>query len=152
MFRVLFRLVRYAFLAALAAAAAARLLLKSHAEPQTEEIDLVNIFGVERVASAADPFYGGKVTAAFSGTILDLRRATPAPTGIYLDVLVVFAGIDLVVPEGWRVMFEGKVFAGGFDDATATTADPDVPVVRIAGTVLFGGLRVSHHPIRGEWS
>lgn len=146
----LWRLVRYFSFAALAAAAVGKLVLRSHAGPETEEIDLVNIFGAERLATAADPFYGGKVTTAFAGTILDLREATPAPTGVYFDVLVAFAGVDILVPEGWRVVFQGKVLAGGFDDGTPHTGDPDAPVLRIAGSILFGGLRVSHHPLRSQ--
>lgn len=143
MIRFLFRLIRLVFVLLLGAAVAAKLLLKSHAEATTEEIDLVNILGGEHLISSADPFFGGKVTTVFAGTSLDLRRAVPAPTGVYLDILVVFGGVNLVLPPGWKVMFVGDVVAGGFEDLTRANSDPDAPIVRVGGLVAMGGLRAT---------
>jgi hypothetical protein len=142
----LFRLVRLAMVLALGAALAAKFLLRSHASEETEEIDLVNIFATEHLISSADPFFGGKMTTAFAGTTLDLRRAIPAPTGIYLDILVVFGDVSLVVPPGWRVVFDGSVVAGAFENLTQTTSDPDAPVLRLGGMVAFGALRATTRP------
>jgi hypothetical protein len=139
----IFRLLRLAFLAVLGAALAAKFLLESHAGEETEEIDLVNIFGGEHLISSADPFFGGKVTNVFGGTILDLRKVNPAPTGVSLDVLVVFGGLQLVIPRGWTILFDGTVFAGGFEDSTEPTSDPDAPVFRVSGLVILGGVRAS---------
>jgi len=142
-FRFIFRLVRIVFVAFLGAALAAKFFLESHAGEETQEIDLVNIFGGQQLVSSASPFFGGKITNAFGGTVLDLRKATPAPTGIYLDVLVAFGGLELVIPYGWRVVFDGTVFAGGFDDSTEPTTDSDAPLLRIGGLVTFGGVRAT---------
>jgi hypothetical protein len=142
-FRFIFRLFRLAFMTILGAAVVAKFVLRSNATEDTQEIDLVNIFGGEHLVSSADPFFGGKITNVFGGTILDLRKATPAPTGIYLDVLVVFGGLSLVVPHGWRVVFDGTVLGGGFDDLTQTPTDPDAPIVRLGGLVTAGGIRAT---------
>jgi hypothetical protein len=144
--RFLFRLVRLVMVLALGAALAAKFLLRSHASEETEEIDLVNIFGTQRLISSADPFFGGKVTSAFAGTTLDLRRVVPAPTGVYLDILVAFGAVSLVVPPGWRVVFDGKVVGGAFEDLTQTTSDPDAPIVRIGGLVALGALQAATRP------
>jgi hypothetical protein len=141
--RFVFRLFRLAFMAVLGTAVVAKLVLRSTATEETQEIDLVNIFGGEHLVSSADPFFGGKITNLFGGTILDLRKATPAPTGIYIDVLVVFGGLSLVVPNGWRVVFDGTVLGGGFDDTTRATTDPDAPIVRLGGLVAAGGIRAT---------
>ena len=143
MFRFIFRLLKLAFMSVLGAAVVAKFVLRSNATEETQEIDLVNIFGGEHLVSSADPFFGGKITNVFGGTLLDLRKATPAPTGIYLDVLVVFGGLSLVVPHGWRVVFDGTVLGGGFDDATQTPTDPDAPIVRLGGLVTAGGIRAT---------
>jgi predicted membrane protein len=143
MFRFIFKLLRIAVVAALGTAIAAKLLLESNAEPATEEIDLVSIFEGQQLISEAAPFYGGKVMAMFGGVVLDLRKATPAPTGIYLDLAVMFGGVSLVVPEGWRVKFEGNMMAGGFSDQTRTTAEEDVPTVTVTGFVAMGGLQAT---------
>lgn len=146
MFRSIFKLFRLVFVAMLGAAAAAKLLLESNARPDTEEIDLVSIFEGQQLVSEASPFYGGKVMAMFGGVMIDLRRATPAPTGVFLDLAVMMGGLNLVVPEGWRVRFEGKLFAAGFSDETRTTADDDVPTVTITGLVLMGGVQATTKP------
>ena len=143
MFRFIFKAIRLAFLAMLGTALVAKFMLKSNAGAETQEIDLVTVFGGENLVSSADPFYGGKILTMYGGTVLDLRKVTPAPTGIYLDVLLWMGGVDLVVPLGWRVDFTGKVLFGGFDDATQTTADPDAPMVRIGGIILCGRLRAT---------
>jgi hypothetical protein len=147
MFGLIFRLVRYAVVALLGAALAAKLLLQSHATEETEEIDLVNIFGGEKLISAADPFFGGKVTTLFGGTLIDLRRVVPAPTGIYLDILVAFGGLSLVVPPGWKVVFDGTVTAGRIEDLTRPVDDPDAPIVRVGGLVALGGVEATTRPL-----
>jgi hypothetical protein len=147
MFGFIFRLVRYAVVAVLGAALAAKLLLQSHANEETEEIELVNIFGGEKLISAADPFFGGKVTTLFGGTLIDLRRVVPAPTGIYLDILVAFGGLSLVVPPGWKVVFDVPVRAGRIEDLTRPVDDPDAPIVRVGGLVALGGVEATTRPL-----
>jgi hypothetical protein len=141
MLRFIFNLFRIAFVAVLGAAVAAKFLLESNAEPDTEEIDLVAIFEGQHLVSEADPFYGGKVMAMFGGVLIDLRKVTPAPTGIFVDLAVVMGGVSLVVPEGWRVKFDGRIVAGGFSDETRTTADEDQPTVTLTGFVMMGGVQ-----------
>jgi hypothetical protein len=142
--KFLSRLFKLGLIATLGAAAAAKFMLKSNAEPKTQEVDMVAIFEGEDLTSTADPFYGGKVLTMFGGTRLDLRQVVPAPTGVYLDLAMVFGGLDLIVPLGWKVDFTGKVSAGGFDDLTATDSKADVTVVNIGGFVAFGGVRVAN--------
>jgi hypothetical protein len=134
----LFRILRYAFFASLAVAGAAKFLLESNADPDTEEIDLVSIYEGKTLLTSADPFYGGKILAMFSGTLIDMRKATPAPTGIDLDVAMCFGGLSLIVPEGWRVRSEIDFMPGAFTDNTKTTAEQDMPTVRLRGYVAFG--------------
>ena len=143
MIKFIFKTIRLGFLTMLGTAIVAKFMLKSNAGEETQEIDLVTIFGGDNLASSADPFYGGKILTMYGGTVLDLRKATPAPTGIYLDVLAWMGGVDLVVPPSWRIDFTGKAIFGGFDDATQTTADLEAPTVRIGGLIVFGGLRAT---------
>lgn len=144
MFKFLFRLFRWFMIASLGAALAAKFLLESNAEPTTEEIDLVSIFDGRNLKSEADPFYGGKILTMFGGVMLDLREASPAPTGIYLDLTVCMGGVSLIVPEGWRVRCDANVVAGGWTDETRTTADDDVPTVYVSGTIFLGGLQATN--------
>ena len=146
MLRLLFHLVRLALIAVIGLGVAAKVLLESHAAEDTEEIDLVNIFGTSNLISAAKPFFGGKITTVFGGTHLDLRRVVPAPTGIYVDILVIFGGLSLVIPPGWKVVFDGALAAGRFEDLTRPATDPDAPILRIGGWVALSGVEVTSRP------
>lgn len=143
MFSFIFRQVRNALLLAMGAALVAKLVLESNADAETEEIDLMAIFEGHHLISTADPFMGGKVLVAFGGALLDLRGATPSPSGVLFDLTVVMGGLSLVVPEGWRVNWEGDIYGGGLSDETRTTADPDVPVVTLKGFVALGGVQIT---------
>lgn len=146
MFRFVFRLVKYVFFAAVATAGAAKLLLTSRADRDTEELDMVTAFEGTSLVSVADPFYGGRVLGMFSGTTLDLRRATPAPTGIHLDLALWCAGLQVVVPVGWRVRSDTNFVMSSLSDLTATTADPDVPVLHLSGVAVMSGVQVVSKP------
>jgi hypothetical protein len=143
MFRFLFNLMKTAAVVLFGTALVAKFVLESNAEPSTQEIDLIAIYGGQHLVSEAEPFYGGKVIAMCGGVLLDLRRVTPAPTGMFIDLAVVMGGVSLVVPEGWRVKFKGKVMLGGWSDNTRTTADQDVPTVDLGGFVVMGGVQAT---------
>ena len=139
--KLLLKLLRAVMIAALGAALTAKFLLESHAEPETEEIDLVAVFEGKHLASNADPFYGGHILSMFGGVLLDLRKANPAPTGIRLSTAVIMGGVSIIVPEGWQVVYEGNVYMGGWSDDTHATSDEDMPTVTITGYVIMGGIR-----------
>ncbi len=147
MFKFLWRLFRYTIIAALGAAAAAKLILESRAEPTTEEIDLVSIFEGRQLVSEADPFFGGKVLGLFSGTYIDLRKVEPAPTGIHIDLALVCSGLSIVVPEGWRLNSSVQQYAAGVADATRTGTDPDAVTVNLTGFAVCSGVSVSYKPV-----
>lgn len=132
------KLVWLAFSLVLGSAIVAKLTLRNQGEPTAQEVDMVSVFEARTLISEAAPFYGGKILTLFGQTSLDLRKATPAPTGIHLDLIVAMGAVSLVVPIGWRVEWQGDIYGGGFDDATRTTADPDATVVRVTGRV-YGG-------------
>ncbi len=151
MLRMIVRLIRYVLIAFLGAAAVAKLVLESNAEPETQDIDLVAIFGGLHLKSEADPFYGGKAIVACGGALIDLRQATPAPTDMDIDVSVMMGGLSIVVPEGWRVHYECRSLLGGFSDVTRTTADPDAPRLIITGQMVMAGIQATNDsPVREE--
>jgi hypothetical protein len=140
--RTLFRIVLLFFVGMFGAALIAKTTLKSRGDASSEEIDLVTILGGKELVSAADPFYGGKVTTIFGGTQIDLRKAQAAPTGVSLNIAVMMGGLMLILPAGWNIEFAGQLTAGGFDDQTEPNLDPDATVVRVTGNVMFGGFQV----------
>jgi len=143
--RFAFKLLWAAALAALAAAIAAKRLLKPHAEPETEEIDLVSVLGCAELTSVADPLHGGGALAVLGRARLDFRAAQPAPTGIRLNLAVVMGEVDLVVPDRWRLRLaeDLKLIASSVEDGAGETKDEDAPVVTVTGLIAFGRLSVA---------
>ncbi|HTQ05281.1 MAG TPA: DUF5668 domain-containing protein [Polyangiaceae bacterium] len=94
-----------------------------------------------RIESQA--WQGGELGVTAGGVELDLRNAQLAPEGAVLDLRVVMGGVEIRVPDTWRVHCEVTPLFGGADDATRTTqGTADAPRLRILGTVTLGGVNV----------
>lgn len=142
MVKFLWRVIKFGLMTALSLAGAAKFLLQSRAEPDTEEIDLISIFQSATLLSTASPFLGGRLLNLFAATQIDLRRVQPGPTGVQLDLAVACGGVNLVIPEGWRVSASVNTFAGGVNDASRTDSNPDPVTLYLTGFVVFGGVNV----------
>jgi predicted membrane protein len=105
-------------------------------------IDYVNIFSGGERQVTTDNFKGGKITAIFGGTELDLTKAQLAPGKSELEVTCIFGGASFIVPDDWFVTIEITPVLGGFSDSRklspGRTVDPSKQLV-IRGVVVFGG-------------
>ena len=116
----------------------------SRSTTSDDSISSFNFFSGSNLASDSSSFEGGRIGAVFGGAEVDLRRASLAP-GATLDVFTMFGGVDITVPQGWRVDINGIPIFGGFENATSKDSLPaDAPRLRIDATLLFGGLEVKH--------
>ena len=98
--------------------------------------------GIERRILSKN-FKGGKTSAIFGGTEIDLSQADLAE-GAMLNVEVAFGGVKLIVPSHWELQINvSNVFAGVEDKRTYSQvpADP-TKVLKIYGSVIFGGLEI----------
>lgn len=88
-------------------------------------------------------FKGGKASAIFGGTEIDLSQADLAP-GAMLNVEVAFGGVKLVVPPHWELQINvTNMFAGVEDKRMYPQTAPDpTKVLKIYGSVVFGGLEI----------
>lgn len=109
-----------------------------------DSVTSFSLFAGSEMTSHSKGFQGGRVGAVFGGAELDLRDAGLAP-GATLDVFAAFGGVEVRVPQGWRVDINGFPIFGGFENATAKDSVPaDAPHLTIGATVLFGALEVKH--------
>jgi len=100
--------------------------------------------GLERT-NRSESFRGGDLTAVMGGVELDLRGAKLAPEGATLDVFALWGGIELKVPEGWRIDLEVVPLLGAFEDKTRPVdGQAALPVLRIRGFVVMAGGEVHH--------
>ena len=111
-------------------------------------IDETAIFGGRTVSVVSENFQGGKVTAIFGGSNINLRYAKPVP-GCTIDVANIFGGTKIIVPEDWNVKIEVVSIFGGFDDkrgSSVISRTGSGKVVVIKGTCIFGGGEVNSMP------
>jgi predicted membrane protein len=111
-------------------------------------IDYVHIFsGGERQISS-DNFRGGKITAIFGGSEIDLTKAKLAPGVQELEIACVFGGATIIVPDEWNVRIDVVPVLGGFGDSRKLHPGRTIDMSRqliIKGAVVFGGGEVKSY-------
>ena len=67
-----------------------------------------------------------------------------------MDINVIFGGVEIRVPDHWRVEARNQTLFGGYTDTTRGTGNPSGQRHRhqetlvITGQVLFGGIEVKN--------
>jgi predicted membrane protein len=105
-------------------------------------IDYVNIFSGGERQIVSDSFKGGKVTAIFGGSEIDLTKSKLAPGRSELELACIFGGTTIIVPDDWFVTIEVTPVLGGFGDSRKLTPGRTVDSTKqlvIKGAVVFGG-------------
>jgi predicted membrane protein len=107
----------------------------------TDFIDETAIFGGRNISVVTDNFQGGKITAIFGGSKINLRYAKPVE-GCTIDVATIFGGTKIIVPEDWNVKIEVVSIFGGFEDKrgySVISRTGTGKIVVIKGSCIFGG-------------
>jgi len=102
-------------------------------------IDEAAIFGGSERVIYAQNFRGGKVVAIFGGTKLDLTQCQLAPGNNYLEMIAIFGGSTLIVPNDWNVKVESFNAFGGFADKRRNLNIDISKTLVIKGATVFGG-------------
>jgi predicted membrane protein len=106
-------------------------------------IDEVNVFGGGDRTIVSQNFSGGKILAIFGGSNFNLTRAKLAPGQNSIDVMAVFGGMKLIVPEDWKIKINVVSIFGGFSDKhgypSKSSTNPAESELIIKGFVMFGG-------------
>lgn len=109
-------------------------------------IDDFSLLGGRERTITSQSFRGGKVTALFGGSQIDLRSADLAPGENVIDVFIMFGGSSIIVPPDWNVRVEVFSLLGGFGDKrhSAVKVVPNLEKTLIVkGFVMFGGGEIS---------
>jgi predicted membrane protein len=106
-------------------------------------IEEVAVFGGGDRVIISQNFMGGKILAIFGGSNFNLTRAKLAPGKNYIEVLAIFGGMKLIVPEQWNVKINAISIFGGFSDKhrinPIANAETNNSELIIRGFVIFGG-------------
>ncbi len=100
--------------------------------------------GVDRIVVSRN-FQGGNVSSIFSGVKLDLREAVIKDDFKELNIDVVFAGAEILIPFNWQVDAKGTPVFGGFEDKTRfSNNEIEKRIVTINYNITFGGLIIKN--------
>lgn len=111
-------------------------------------IDYVHVFSGGERQVVSDNFRGGKVSAVFGGSEIDLTQSKLAPGVSELEIACVFGGTTIIVPDDWNVKIEVVPVLGGFGDERKLRPGRTIDVSRqliIKGAVVFGGGEVKSY-------
>jgi predicted membrane protein len=118
-----------------------RRLASATVDPDSELHAFAMLSGVRR-QSTTRAFQGGDANAFMGGVEIDLRHAEIRDgEQAVLDVFAMWGGIEITVPETWRVVGKVLPLMGGFEDKTRSSAASG-PMLIIRGTVLMGAVEV----------
>ena len=111
------------------------------------EVHLFSFFGGVKRVMDTDDFRGGEALAIFGGVDLDLRLARMSGTvkEVIVDANALFGGVNIKVPDNWRVAVRGIGLFGGYEDKTLrrkSDVNPNGPLLVITGYAVFGGIEV----------
>ena len=113
---------------------------------RTEDyIDELAVFGGGNIKVSSDNFRGGKITALFGGSDIDLKTAKPAEN-CTIDLFIMFGGSNLIVPEDWQIKSEVvSIFGGSSDKRVFPAVKSTEKLMVIKGVVLFGGIEIKSY-------
>ena len=110
-----------------------------------DHLSEVAVFGGIRKRIDSQSFEGGEIRAVFGGVELDLRPAAIVKEEIQIEADAVFGGVELLVPQTWKVRVEGQGVFGGYEDKTQhAPEEAQGPRVLITGNAVFGGVTVKN--------
>ncbi len=103
-------------------------------------IDETIIFSGSEILYTEPIFKGGNITSIFGGCKLDLSRTTLPEGTTTLDITAIFGGIEITVPDGWKVVNKVTGVFGAFEDKRYNKlANSNIYELVITGTAIFGG-------------
>lgn len=110
-----------------------------------DDLDIVRIFSGSDTYIDSQNFTGGDVVTVFGGANIDLRGASVQHKPARIDIVCIFGGADLKVPEGWKVKVTGVPIFGGWGNKTTMKNNTDQAVdLEISCVTIFGGMDVKN--------
>ena len=99
-------------------------------------------------SSSSAAFQGGDLVAFMGGFDIDLRQARIESSPAVIDAFAFWGGIDLRVPDDWRVTVSGIPLLGGFEDSTDPVNEEDLDgppqELIVKGYAIMGGVTVKN--------
>lgn len=150
--RILKRVMGW-WLAFTAVSAVAGLVVKrvsrTQDDPSAPSFSLVTVFEGTQFRPTTHELASSRAVTVFGGTQIDLRRTKPASPETRLELVTVFGGVEVIVPDTWRVTLEGVSVLGGHSSRVPDPArlPVDVPRLVVGARTVMGGVSVQARPV-----
>lgn len=145
--RIIKRIIMGFFLLNVAVGLVARFVVKprlpSFGGPEDDSFRVSAITDGAEFKSRAASLHSGEVIAGMGGVQLDLREATLSD-GARLRIAAVMGGVQVLVPEDWKIHTTTRLYAGGVDTKT-TPSDhlpPENPTLMVDILCVMGGVEI----------
>lgn len=117
-----------------------------------DEGSIRSVFGSVKRSGAWSVPRRLKVRSVFASGRLDLRHARLPPEGALIEVNLVFADLEILVPPGMRVTVEAEAILAEVGDAEMHEIDPTIPPLRVIGRAVVANLVVKERlPGESGW-
>jgi predicted membrane protein len=113
-------------------------------------INVTSILGGSNYNYDSKNLKGGKLTAFMGGSKLDMRNAEMEGDSMMIDAFLMMGGMELLVPDHWRVVLQTTPILGGVDDKTTTKDEAKTGKASkkkeliIKGVVIMGGIDIKN--------
>jgi hypothetical protein len=101
---------------------------------------ILAILGVRKEKVTSRNYRGGRIIAFMGGCELDLREADMESGPAELEIVAIWGGIEIKVPEGWEVIGNTLPIMGGAD--IRTKAAPGGRKLVVNGVVIMAGVDI----------
>ncbi len=112
-------------------------------DSRDDKLDSTAVFWGDSRRVLSKNFKGGDISAIFGGSEIDLTN-TKFDNGVAtINILCLFGGIDIKLPENTVVVNKGLGIFGGFEEKLSSVRDEESSQkLIIEGLALFGGVSV----------
>jgi predicted membrane protein len=101
---------------------------------------ILAILGVRKEKVTSRNYRGGRIIAFMGGCELDLREADMENEPAELEIVAIWGGVEIKVPEGWEVIGNMLPIMGGAD--IRTKAAPGGRKLVVNGVVIMAGVDI----------
>ena len=113
---------------------------------QASDFSVLAIMGANTRRVSSQAFHSADVSAVMGGVELDLREAHAAAERVYIDVFAWWGGIDIMVPDGWKVESQGVPVMGAIEDNTYPPSGTPTAILVVRGVAIMGGVEIKSAP------
>lgn len=105
--------------------------------------DISAILSGSEQKNHSQDFKGSKITAIMGGAQIDLRKATIKKEAT-LEILSIWGGVEIIVPETVVVKNQLSHIMGGSEDKTVAPKESTAPVLNIIGDIIMAGVEIKN--------